>query len=62
MKYKGLETSYALLYAYEVLALQYKRKRKPRAAFSEEHKAGLLGEVPSMNFNGNPPEKHRVEK
>lgn len=51
MKYKGLETSYSLLFAYEVLALQYQRKNKPRAAFSEEHKAGPLEEVASMNFN-----------
>jgi hypothetical protein len=51
MKYKGLETSYSLLIAYEVLALQYKRKNEPRAAFSEEHKTGALGRVPSMNFN-----------
>lgn len=51
MKYKGLETNYSLLYAYEVLALQYKRKNQPRAAFSEEHKVGPLAEVPAMNFN-----------
>lgn len=51
MKYKGLESSYSLLFAYEVLALQYKRKCEPRAAFSAEHKTGLLAEVPSMNFN-----------
>lgn len=51
MKYKGLETNYSLLYAYEVLALQYKRKNQPKAAFSEEHKVGPLAEVPAMNFN-----------
>lgn len=51
MKYKGLETSYSLLVAYEVLALQYKSKYKPRPAISEEHKTGVLGEVLSKNFN-----------
>ncbi|PZP83282.1 MAG: hypothetical protein DI582_11220 [Azospirillum brasilense] len=51
MLYKGLETSYSLLFAYETLALQYKRKNHPKPAFSDEHKAGLLAEVPSMNFN-----------
>jgi hypothetical protein len=51
MLYKGFETSYSLLYAYEILALQYKRKNQPKAAISNEYKAGLLAEVPSMNFN-----------
>ncbi|MBY0499479.1 MAG: hypothetical protein K2P74_07740 [Nitrosomonas sp.] len=51
MRYKGLETSYSLLVAYDVLALQYKRKNKPKDALSEEHKTGMLGSVPSMNFN-----------
>lgn len=51
MKYKGLETSHSLLFSYEVLSLQYKRKNEPRAAFSEEHKTGALAAVPSMNFN-----------
>ncbi len=51
MKYKGLETSYSLLFAYEVLALQYKRKNEPRAAFSEDYRVGPSGEVSSMNFN-----------
>ena len=51
MKYKGYETSYSLLCAYEVLALEYKCKNKPKAAFSKEHKTGPYAEVPSMNFN-----------
>lgn len=51
MQYKGLETSYSLLFAYEVLALQYKRKNQPRAAFSTEHNTGPFREVPSKNFN-----------
>ena len=51
MEYKGLETSYSLLCAYDVLALQYKRKNKPKAAFSDEYKTDPFAEVPSMNFN-----------
>lgn len=51
MKYKGLETSYSLLVAYDVLAIQYKRKNKPKDALSEDHKTGVLGPVPSMNVN-----------
>jgi hypothetical protein len=51
MKSKGLETSYSLLVAYDVLALQYKRQNEPKDAFSEEHKMGVLGPVSSMNFN-----------
>lgn len=51
MKYKGHETNYSLLYTYEVLAREYKRKNQPKATFSEEYKVGLLAEVPAMNFN-----------
>ncbi|QSB00466.1 hypothetical protein JWZ98_17575 [Methylomonas sp. EFPC1] len=51
MKYRGLETSYSLLVSYEILALQYKRKNEPRAAFSEEYKSGYLVEVPSKHYN-----------
>jgi hypothetical protein len=51
MKYRGLETSYSLLFSYEVLALQCKKKNAPRAAFSEEHKSGVLAEISSKNYN-----------
>lgn len=51
MKYKGLETSYSLLYAYEILSLQYKRKNKPTEALADENKILHFPEVPSMSFN-----------
>lgn len=50
MKFKGLETSYSLLISYEVLALAHMRQCKQHAAFSEEHKTGLLSATPSMNY------------
>jgi len=51
MKYKGHETSFSLLFSYEVLALKYKRHNEPREALSEEHKIGQFAAVPSMSYN-----------
>jgi len=50
MKYKRLDASYSLLFAYEVLALEYKRKCEPHAEYSGGQ-TGHLAKVPSMNFN-----------
>lgn len=47
MKFKGLETSLPILYSYEILAIQYKRKCKPREAISED---SLLPGRPSKNY------------
>jgi hypothetical protein len=44
MKYKGLETSHSLLVSYEVLSLEYNRKKWQR-------EAGAFATVPSMNFD-----------
>lgn len=49
MKYKWVETTYHLLHAYEELALEYRRKREPSAAFSPEITSGPLAARPSMN-------------
>jgi hypothetical protein len=50
MKFKGLETSLPILYSYEILAIQYKRKCKPRDAIGEEGEDSLLPERPSKNY------------
>lgn len=51
MKYKGIDTSYSLLFAYEVLALQYKRKNKPCEALSEDLDPAIFSPVPAMNYD-----------
>lgn len=45
MKYKGIETSFSLLQAYERLALEYTRQQKPRAPII----AGMT-EQPSQDY------------
>lgn len=49
MLYKGIETSYALLASYEVLAIQYKRKNAPRAASSINPE--VFKAIQPMNYN-----------
>lgn len=49
MKSKGLETSSSLLFAYEILAIQYKNKNKPRESLSGQYDIDTA--VPSMNYN-----------
>jgi hypothetical protein len=50
MKFKGLETSLPILFSYEILAIQYKRKREPKEAIGDDLIKPLIPEVPSKYF------------
>lgn len=50
MLHKGIETSYALLASYEVLAIQYRHSNNPRGAYPEEGETELFPAIPPMNY------------
>jgi hypothetical protein len=49
MNYRGFESSYPLLCAYDELAVQHKKRNEPQAAI--ELGGPLLGEVKSMKYD-----------